>query len=237
MAEQYDRYRPTSPDALLDRLAALRPADVLDVACGTGKTAAALAARGLRVLGVELDPRMARVASAHGVTVEISPFETWPDAGRRFDLITCTSGWHWIDPQRGLRKAAELLRPGGVIARFWNYYRLDESTQAALAEVYRRHAPGTRPHASGARNGAPPVDPFATDAAFNGVERALYRWDQVFTADEWAGLVATYSDHQQLAPERLAALQAAVRDLIQARGGTLHAQGECHLLLSHRTAA
>jgi predicted RNA methylase len=50
------------PDALLDDLATLRPAHVLDVGCGTGKAAVGLARSGLSVLSVELDPRMAEVA-------------------------------------------------------------------------------------------------------------------------------------------------------------------------------
>ena len=41
-AERYDRYRPSYPDALIDDLARLRPATVLDVGCGTGKVSVAL---------------------------------------------------------------------------------------------------------------------------------------------------------------------------------------------------
>lgn len=106
MARQYERYRPTYPDALLDDLATLRPARVLDVGCGTGKAAVGLAGRGLSVLGVELDLRMAVVACGHGVPVEVGAFETWDDAGRRFDLITCGAAWQWIDPELGMAKAA-----------------------------------------------------------------------------------------------------------------------------------
>jgi ubiquinone/menaquinone biosynthesis C-methylase UbiE len=49
MAEEYDRYRPTYPDALIDDLAALQPGQVLDVGRGTGKAAVALTGRGLSV--------------------------------------------------------------------------------------------------------------------------------------------------------------------------------------------
>ncbi|MFC4033133.1 hypothetical protein ACFO3J_16795 [Streptomyces polygonati] len=41
------------------------------------------------MLGVEGDERMAEVARSHGVEVEVGAFETWDDAGRRFDLVTC----------------------------------------------------------------------------------------------------------------------------------------------------
>jgi hypothetical protein len=41
-----------------------------------------------------VDACMADVARSHGIEVEVSPFETWDDGGRRFDLITCGEAWH-----------------------------------------------------------------------------------------------------------------------------------------------
>ncbi|HEX4212237.1 MAG TPA: methyltransferase domain-containing protein [Candidatus Dormibacteraeota bacterium] len=82
VAVQYDRYRPSYPDALIDDLTGLRPQAVLDVGCGTGLVAAALSDRGLSVLGVEPDAQMAGVARDRGVPVEVATFETWEDGGR-----------------------------------------------------------------------------------------------------------------------------------------------------------
>jgi SAM-dependent methyltransferase len=126
VASAYDRFRPSYPDALISDLAQLAPERALDVACGTGKVAVALLACGIAVLGVEIDPKMAAVARMHGLIVEEGAFETWDDDGRRFDLITCGQGWHWIDPELGNAKAARLLNPGGTLALFWNYDRLDD---------------------------------------------------------------------------------------------------------------
>src|SRR3954454_7614859 len=101
VAANYDRYRPGYPETLIDDLLALRPTDVLDIGCGTGKAARQLVARGLDVLGVEIDPEMAAVARAHGLAVEVVGFEQWEPAGRTFDLIVCGQAWHWIDPRIG----------------------------------------------------------------------------------------------------------------------------------------
>jgi SAM-dependent methyltransferase len=141
VAEEYDRYRAGYPDALIDDLVGLQPTRVLDVGCGTGKVAVALARHGLSVLGVELDERMAGVARGHGLEVQVAAFETWGDAGRAFDLITCGDAWHWIDPARGVNKAAEVLEVGGTAARFWTTYILDEPFIAAFDPIYRRYAP------------------------------------------------------------------------------------------------
>ena len=62
IAEVYDRLRPAPAPAFVDELVALAPETVLDVGCGTGKVAREFSARGLEVLGVELDERMAAIA-------------------------------------------------------------------------------------------------------------------------------------------------------------------------------
>ncbi len=97
VAEQYERFRPSYPSALID-LAALEPLDVLDVGCGTGKAGRLLAERGLHVLGVEIDEEMANVARRHELAVEVAPFERWDAGSRRFDLIVCGQTWHWVNP-------------------------------------------------------------------------------------------------------------------------------------------
>jgi len=242
IAQQYGRYRPTYPDALLDDLAALNPMQVLDVGCGTGKAAAGLARRGLSVLGVEVDERMADVARGYGIAVEVAAFETWEDAGRQFDLITCADAWHWIDPDLGVPKAARLLRAGGTIARFWNSCVVDEPVIAAFDAVYRRHAPevtqvwrstGSTAHVRGhADSDSADADPFAKNDAFSSVETRTYRWERTLSADEWVGLVATVSDHMRLGHERLSALLQALHAMIRTLGGTVHAHDETHVLLA-----
>jgi ubiquinone/menaquinone biosynthesis C-methylase UbiE len=76
VAEQYDRFRPDYPSALIDELLSESPSNALDVGCGTGKVAVSLMRRGVRVLGIEPDPRMAEVARRHRVPVEIASFES-----------------------------------------------------------------------------------------------------------------------------------------------------------------
>ena len=140
VAADYARLRPAPPAALVDELVALAPSRVLDVGCGTGKVAGALAARGLSVLGIEIDERMAALAP---VPVELASFEDWDDRGRTFDLITFGDSWHWIDPERGWRKIARVLAPGGTVVRFWNHH-----------EVERAAGLGVRSRASAGRAGA-----------------------------------------------------------------------------------
>lgn len=238
VADQYDRFRPTYPDALIDDLASLRPAKVLDVGCGTGKVAVSLAERDLSVLGVDVDQRMAEVARRHGIEVQVADFEGWDAAGRTFDLITCGDAWHWIDPARGVAKAAEVLETGGTIARFWTTAVLSESVIAAFDPIYRKNAPEVaqvwRPSESASRYHVSRRDLFAQSEAFSPTEMRVYQWKRSLGSDEWVGLAATISDHQRLGPERLQALLQSLRTAVDELGGTVHSHNETYALLNQR---
>ena len=140
-AEQYDRVRPGYPAELVDDLLADGAVDVLDVGCGTGIASRLFAERGCRVVGVEPDDRMASVAWRHSLMVEDGTFETWDPAGRTFDLVISGQAWHWVDPEVGPRKAADVLRPGGRIGLFWNQGRHPDELRGEIEAVYERLAP------------------------------------------------------------------------------------------------
>jgi SAM-dependent methyltransferase len=225
VAEDYDRYRPSYPAALIDDLVALQPGRVLDIGCGTGKAGRVLVARGLPVLGVEIDPKMAAVARTHGLEVEVAKFEDWDDGGRRFDLITAAQAWHWVDPKIGAPKAAGLLRPGGTVALFWNHFQdRDDPTRSAFDEVYRREAPEL--FEAGVRERVAHADrPYASNLEASGqfasIEVKDYAYEVTLTSDEWVGMVQTHSDHLALEPSRRAALAGGLRDLIDGIGGSV----------------
>src|SRR5690242_6168307 len=122
-AHSYDRARPGYPEDLVARIVAGSPGpDVLDVGCGTGIAARQFQAAGCAVLGVEPDARMADVARARGLRVEVATFEAWEPAGRTFDAVTAAQSWHWIDPVAGAVKAAQVLRPNGRLAIFGHVF-------------------------------------------------------------------------------------------------------------------
>src|ERR1700684_2887798 len=80
---RYDRTRPAYPPDLIERIVGVSPGrDVLDVGCGTGIAARQFQDAGCRVLGVDVDPRMAEFARRRGLEVEVAKFEDWDPAGR-----------------------------------------------------------------------------------------------------------------------------------------------------------
>jgi SAM-dependent methyltransferase len=233
-AENYDRYRPGYPSALIDELVAGNPSQALDVGCGTGKVAVPLIARGLSVLGIEPDDRMASVARRQGVPVEVDSFESWDPAGRTYDLLTAGHAWHWVEPAVGLAKAASITMPGGTVALFWNYHVLEESLLAAFNDAYRAHAPeltvvGHDP------SGSADTDPFAGSSDFVSLGSRTYRWSRSLNAEEWTSMIATFSDHAALGESRLRDLQWALREAIQQSGGLVRSQCGTYLWKAQRS--
>lgn len=235
LAEQYDRLRPGYPDALYADLFALRPADVLDVGCGTGKASVPLARAGVRVLGVEIDERMADVARAHGLPVEVAPFEQWDAAGRTFDLVLSAQAWHWVDPGPAARAAAAVLRPGGRVALVWNLGSHPPGLKDRLDAVYAEHMPA-QPESvlrGGRRSLADDREALAA-AGLTAHEVRTYPWRQNYTRDEWIALLRTHSDHATLPEDTRERLLQRVAAVIDETGGTMPMDYETRLLLAAR---
>jgi SAM-dependent methyltransferase len=227
--ERYDRTRPQYPDALVARIVAISPGlDVLDVGCGTGIAARQLQAAGCTVLGVEPDARMAEFARRRGLEVEVSTFETWDPAGRDFDAVVAATAWHWVDPAVGAAKAAQVLRPGGLLAAFWHVFELPPAVVEAFAEVYQRVAPDSpikfnsqpmKQVMAAYESGFTKTADGMRQAGFTAPEQWRFDWQRTYTRDEWLDQLPTQGTLTQLPPEKLTEVLTGVGTAIDGMGG------------------
>jgi SAM-dependent methyltransferase len=89
-------------------------ADVLDLACGTGRHARYLSARGCAVVAVDRDPdAIATLATVTGVFTRVADLEggPWPFAPASFDAVVVANYLH--RPLFG--PILDALRPGGML--------------------------------------------------------------------------------------------------------------------------
>lgn len=226
--ERYNRTRPRYPDALIDRLIAASPGrDILDVGVGTGVSARPFQGAGCRVLGVEVDQRMAEFARASGLEVEVAKFEEWDPAGRLFDAVIAGQAWHWVDPVAGASKASKVLRPHGLLVVFWNVFQPSPDLHEAFSAVYRRVLPGSLfsqgaalPRLEGYSaffNKA--ADGMRAAGAFGEPGQWRFDWEQRYTKDEWLDQVPTFGGHGRFPKDVLAGLVAGLGEAIDAVGG------------------
>jgi SAM-dependent methyltransferase len=241
VAEQYDRARPSYPAALVDAVLTGGARDVLDVGCGTGISARLLAARGCAVLGVEVDPRMAELARASSVEVEVARFEQWRAGGRRFDLVTSAQAWHWIEPAAGAVRVAEALRAGGRLAVFWNFGDPPPQTRELLGPIYARLEPEIEKYSVLLGNHDARAQAAMTgimdSSAFGPVETSTFPWRERYDTTGWLEYLATHSDHQALPPARRRRLFDAVGEAIDSIGGSLVMPYETVLVMARRAGS
>jgi SAM-dependent methyltransferase len=224
-AARYDRTRPHYPDALVQRIMAASPGpDVLDVGCGTGIAARQFQAAGATVLGVDVDARMADFARHGGLEVEVATFGSWDPAGRSFDAVIAGQTWHWVDPVAGAAKAAQVLRPGGRLALFWNVFQPSADLAEAFAAVYSRVLPELPAFRPGAEAYSPIVTKVADGirdvGAFDAPEQWRFDWERTYTRDEWLDQLPTSGFHNQLSPDEADELMAGIGAAVDGVGGS-----------------
>jgi SAM-dependent methyltransferase len=229
--ELYDRMRPAYPDRLfvdLVELVGLRPDHrLLEIGAGTGKATAPLSATGCRITALEPGPRLAafaarRFARSPNVEVVNDYFETWPVPEDRFDVVASATAYHWLDPAVRVGKAAEVLRPGGVLAVIETHHVAGGTAQffADVQDCYERFDPSTPP---GLRLESADQVPRRADTAGSGwfepAEFRRYPWEVTYSANEYVDLLRTYSGHRALPAPARAGLLDCVKTLIETRYG------------------
>ncbi len=158
LAEDYDRLRPVDENwwELVDVLMTegdLRGRRVLDVGCGTGRLASALAERGAKVWGVDSSEEMlakARAAVGRRVGLKLGRAEALPFRDGWFDRVVLRLVVHLVDRPRVLPELARVLAPNGRAAlatftpsHFEWYWLIGVFPEVGEIDLQRFPAPAT----------------------------------------------------------------------------------------------
>ncbi|MGE5717954.1 MAG: class I SAM-dependent methyltransferase, partial [Acidobacteriota bacterium] len=228
--------RPEYPDAvyqcLVDHRALVPNTATLEIGAGSG-----LATRRLIELGaspitviepdVRFAPLLRELRGRAGTTIRLVPcaFEDAELPKDAFDLVAAATSFHWLDPQAALDKVAEVLRPGGFVALWWNVFRdLDredpfhDATRSILAD----HAISP--------SGAPDAMPFALDrrareadfertGSFDAVAYEETHWTLVLDVPTLGRLYEGFSHIQRLPESERAQLLRQLMEIARTQFG------------------
>jgi SAM-dependent methyltransferase len=158
--DQYLRYRPPHPRLFLDLIAAQEPAGtLLDLGCGPGSLALALAERGRDLVAVDANPRMLH-AARHAAAQRMTRGKVRWQLGDAHDLnglgrvagVTIGDALHWFDRERVLNQLNRIVIPGGFLAVVMSFaggtakpwwYTIADQVIARHLGATRRAGPGT----------------------------------------------------------------------------------------------
>jgi len=194
LAEIYARSRPGYPEEALDfivGLGKLGPQSLLvDVGCGTGISARQLAARGIRVIGIEPNRDMREQAKAE----QAPPGSPRPEfrsgtaeatglAEGSVDMVLAAQAFHWFEPVSTLKEFHRILKRDGWTVLMWNERDSSDPFTAAYGEVFRMTPEGMEVERSRGQAGGP----LLVSSLFQNAEKWHFHHEQEVDEDGLLG--------------------------------------------------
>lgn len=213
----YDRYRPSFPDAALDLFLTGAQRDVLDLGAGTGKLTERLIGRVPHVTAIDPAESMLAILRSKLPSVEtiLGTAEDIPAPDASQDVVTVAQAFHWFDRDRAADEIARVLRPGGALALLWNRGHPDCAFEAAAHAV--AHPTVHRDPEADRR--APSASPLP---GFTAVTAQYVDWREHITRADYLARWLTVSSFLAAAPdvrERMIADVGRILDADPATGG------------------
>jgi len=120
--EVYSGGVPSAQELVLEHIAQVAPGTILEAGCGEGEIGRrARAALDAQVIGLDLSPRMARLARDGGLVVVQADVEALPFSDRSFDCaVAAWMLYHVADVASALSELARVVAPGGRLVAATN---------------------------------------------------------------------------------------------------------------------
>ena len=212
VARKYEKLRPGYADELYKRVFDYSPIDassnVVEVGIGGGQATLPILKMGCSLTAVECGENFSKLCKDKfrefpRFSVITEKFENVSFADATYDLVYSASAFHWIPEDIGYSKVYDMLKPGGVFARFANHpYRdkgndvLSKEIDKLYAEYYcKYYGKETKADKEYGEEEALHRAKIAEKYGFTDIQYALFHRKRIFSAREYVELLGTYSDH------------------------------------------
>ena len=168
-------------------------ANVLDVGCGTGLSTTALREITENIVAVDISQQMlAMVPRDDHINYVASAGENLPIRDGRFDMVTVSSSFHWLDRSRFLPEAVRVLGPRGWLVIYDNYF-LGKMVGNPKYEVWNRSSYLER-YPSPPRDRRPVTRADATSHGLDLAREDTYTNDVSFSLDQLVSYLLTQTN-------------------------------------------
>jgi len=231
----YDRFRPTYVKELFEDIISYsqitKSSKILEIGCGTGNATLPMIETGAEVTAVEIGKNLSQYTAQKffeykNFQVINTSFEDF-QAPIKYDLIFAATAFHWIKPENSYSKCKELLKQNGVLAVFWNTPRIsrkDPSLYKEIQSLYQQYMPHRMEENEELLKSqwylkrCKDLDDFLIEYKYSDCMFKIYQDVRSFSADEYIGLLQTYSDHMALPPTIRASFFEKIHSAVQKSG-------------------
>lgn len=221
MAEIYDeifKYAPLNAESC-----------TLEVGIGFGQATAPVLATGASVTALEPNADVAAVckeafAENENLTVITETFEDFTGDPESYDLIYSASAFHEVKQDVGYTKAYDLLKKGGVFARFSNHPMRSiarPSLANAVQKLYAIYLPKTGTPRPYKEVQAQKRAEIALKYGFEEIAYQRYYRTRTYTTDELIAYLATDDDHLAISATKREAFFNELRKTMEHYGGKI----------------
>lgn len=242
----YERFRPRYVSELFQdviRYSGLQTEmRALEIGIGTGQATEPFLNAGCFVDAVELGEKLAVYSVAkfsayprlHVIQGDFCKVNIDNDA---YDLLYSATTFHWLPEEAGFAKARRVLKPGGAIALFWNHpypNRQDDPSNVANRRVYDKYRPSDKEPKEFSEEDCNKYPALLEKYGFTDIQVKLYQNVRTLSAEDYIGLINTYSDHRVLPEDLKTAFERDMLSSIRKVGGFIRIYDTMDLYLAKK---
>ncbi len=232
-AEAYELYRPRYPDVffkeIFQKVGMGSNPRILEIGCGTGKATESFKSLDCILTAIDPGANLIKIASkkfsnSPHINFICSPFEKYVCA-EKFDLVFAAESFHWLEPNTRLKKISGLLKNDAAISIIWNKHIWEDSVFIrGLHEIFAQSLPEFK-DALCLKNLEEEINHQKTELInsklFHDIQVIRYRWHQTCSADEFIGMISTYSYILEASEKERQQLFTYIHELINSCGGKI----------------
>lgn len=238
VASTYEKLRPGYVaelyQAIFNYISIDENSNVLEIGSGGGQATAPILTTGCYLTAVEYGEQFSELLKEKfkefpKFSVVTGKFENTQFEGNIFDLVFSASAFHWVPEEIGYKKVLNILKRGGVFARFANHPYRDKGNpklSAEIDEIYDEYY--NKFHNKKREVLTEYTEAQAKDRAliaekygFTDIQYALFHRERVFSAREYIELLGTYSDHIAIEETIRIKFFSKIEEAINKYGGTI----------------